>query len=111
MKKKEKSFYIAWLRPTKLKIIFSILIFSALIFSILGSCMTMKSFDMCLNYLFKDYLVLVGLILISYFSAAEDLELSLITRWNLKNKIYWIIFIPIFILIIYLLFTIFSPIL
>lgn len=106
MKKKE-SFDFNWLKPNKLNIIFSILIFFVFMFSIIGACMTMKGFEICLNYLFKDYLIIIGFILISYFLASYDLggRLSFIAKWNLKNKIYWIFFIPVFLLLLYLIFA------
>jgi len=66
-----------WLKPTKLKILFSIILFLLLIFSVISTCAIFKSFNYCLiNFIRKYYIVVFGFILISYFTISWLLEFS-----------------------------------
>ena len=105
MKKKEIPFYPYYLKPTKLKIIYSVLNFLVLFLFGIGTCMTLKSIGYCLSaFITEYYVVIIGLALISYFFSAWELDAraSLISHWKFKSKIYWIAISLILLLILYL---------
>lgn len=75
MKKEGIPLYPNWLKPTKLKILFTIILFLIYFFMVVGTCMLFISFNKCLTYFVKKYfLVILFSILASYVLSAWSLR-------------------------------------